>query len=217
MNISKKIKLLFLDPVNFFKLIQNEKKYFPILIFSVLGFLILDVIDIALKLTKVNYGAIGLKAYFVILIYIFGLIFSILISFIIPFITAGISHLGVMLLKGSKGFLETFKAVTFGTIVFIPYWMASLIVLSFAPLTKSLYFNYLMLLNPYALFGITSFIIGLIHSTYVEVIGISQYHKISKLKALVAILVIPIIIILILVTIGILFLFFYKKKLVTTF
>lgn len=195
----KKLKKLFVDPAKFFKEVSKEKGYWTILKFFVAVYLAATVIQILasiplnLKLVEIGILSSSLTI----------LLMSVVAAFISPFVASALSHLGVMLFGGKKGFFNTFKPITYSLIIVAGYGIvASIIILI------------VFLLNPEnpgnIIFTerITNFIsiIGMVHTLIAETIGVSMYHSISRGRALFGIILVPLVLLVLLVAIGVTFL-----------
>jgi hypothetical protein len=203
----EKIKKIFFSPNEFFRSVEKESQYGKILFFVALAY-------IAAQLFSYLANSIFVLRYsfniFTIIEQIFGFMFQIGFAFAIPFISAGITHLGVMIVKGKQGFFNTFKPVAYAGVVSSIYIVISSIALSVHDLIYPTDWHFIaenLSLNniPWG-YMILAGVIGiasLIHTVYVEVVGISRFQKLSVGKSLLATLIIPI---LILIAVGIIFL-----------
>ena len=202
----EKVRMIFFEPANFFKNVKNEKNYLPILMYffavyilSTLVSLIFEFKDIKEDLMKSSQFA---SVIFIVVV-IFMLLFVVLIAFAAPFIGAGISHLGIMIVGGAGKFFDTFKASTYASVLSPLYAIVLTIIGYLDPfnINNPVWSDFL---NVYTFLWIAVAIASTIHIFYIECTGLSQYHKISKIRALVAILLIPVAMIVILMIIIIL-------------
>ena len=185
----KKLKSLFSDPAKFFKDVGKEKDYWTVLKFFVVVYIVAVIIQILvsfpvnLKLPEfVEHLNFALT----------GLLYGVVSAFIVPFIVTALSHLGILLFGGRKGFFNTFKAVTYGMIIIIGYSVISSIITMI-----------IFLLSPgstITLGYVANIIslIGLTHMLVVETVGVSIVHSISKTKAFFGVILVPLVLILIL-------------------
>jgi len=185
-NYIQKFKILFFEPKVFFKSVTKEKKYFPILLFFVLfyvlGEFISTVFSIPILLSTGGVAAVATA--------FFGIVFIAIIAFALPFITSGLVHLGVLLVHGKNGFFNTFKPVTYASAIGVFYTIVSSIIISilnsFGPVSN---------IVVGIIFGIATFI----HIIYAETVGIAYFHKLSTGKALISVLLFPVLAFLLLV------------------
>ncbi len=215
MNPINKIKTLFFDSEEFFKLIKKEtfkEAYiFSAVTYAIL-YLLIAIISLPVTIMLNAYPkivAIGLFA--------LGIIFNIIYAFILPLFNAGVNHLGVMIVKGKEGFLNTFKPSSYSIILIGIYSAVNAVFGTiYAVLNKE---KMVALINPetitlatvpwgyYILMGIL-IIAMIIHTFIFEIKGISKFQKISKLKAFFAIMFIFVILLLLMIVFIILIIIF---------
>jgi hypothetical protein len=194
-----KLKLLFFSPTAFFRSVADEKNYFPILLFFAVTAIILSVVQSVFSIiAAIKYGAIMLAISFGVTV--FTLIVTAVFVWIAPFIGAGITHLGILIVGGKNGYFNTFKPVTYSSIIGLFYALLNSIVST----TYALMMPAITVptatyqtIPAFSIMGISIVIgiIGFIHTLYVEVTGISMFHNMSKGRALVGALLIPLIIV----------------------
>ena len=190
----EKLRMIFLEPTSFFRKVKNEKKYLPILAYFFAAYILSSLVSFIFGLGdfKADFMKSGGTSVFIPIMMIFLILFVLIISFAAPFIGAGISHLGIMIVGGAGKFFDTFKASTYASVL-SPFYAIILEVIG--------YFNPFNMNNPvwpdflnvYTFLWIIIAITSVVHIFYVECTGLSQYHRISKTRAFVAILIIPII------------------------
>ena len=192
----QKLKKLFIDPVKFFKDVSKEKDYWTVLKFFVVTYLAATLIQVLVSI-PIYYGA----PEFNLLEFILRtLLFSVGYAFLGPFIVGAVAHLGILILGGKKGFFNTFKALTYGTLVVVSYGMVSLIisgiiVVSGIGVSMALANSIILII----------LLTGSVHMLITQSIGVSTYHSISRIKAFLGIIFIPIILFIILIVLGIIF------------
>ena len=207
----QRIKLLFLHPGEFFDLVEDEKGYKKPLMYAVIASVIvsfLNTIISALPLFSSPLGgfALGGLGLIIPLFLVFGIGFT----FALPFLAAGMVHLGVMMFGGKKGYFNTFKPITYAIVIGSLYTLISSIIQGVLTMTiakpiynaPSLGFPMAGALGPSIFVYAVGIIIGLasfVHLTIIEVIGVSKYHNISKGKAFWGVIIIPLIIVMLLV------------------
>lgn len=211
----RKIQLLFTHPTRFFKSVEKEKEYWPILIFFAVVSLISGVLGILFSIPQIISYPKGEAGLFTLPI---SFMMVVVMAFAGPFIVAGITHLGVLLLGGKQGFFNTFKPMTYAGIVYAMYsLLGSLIgaaMFMIQPpdmqmLTQLIleegFGAYTRQALPYLIPGAIILIINVIHVTVNETIGLSHFQKMSKVRAFVAVFVLPIVFLLaIMVVMGLL-------------
>lgn len=214
----EKLKMLFFHPTAFFEGVAGEASYWTPLIFYAVIFLIVQVISTIISAirdwsTMANSaaGAFAVVTFFVISIFSIG--FAALFACGGPFITAGLSHLGVMAFKGKNGYFNTYKPTTYAYVIGTIYGLFILIAnnllkiyqpLNIVPDITSFIDIFRMIpVSYYIVFGIIG-LISMIHTISAEVIGISKFQSISKGKAFLAVMVPQVIMMLIAVIIFIL-------------
>ena len=201
MDAIEKIRMIFFEPTSFFKQVKNEKKYFPILMYFFAAYMLSSFVSLIFEFNDLKADFIKsrqITEIFFVFVLILILLFVIIIAFAAPFIGAGISHLGIMIVGGLGKFFDTFKASTYASVLSPLYAIILIGIGYFSPfnLNNPLWADFL---NTYTLLWIIIAIISTVHIFYVECTGLSQYHKISKIRSLVAVLIIPILMIVILI------------------
>lgn len=200
MDAIEKIRMIFFEPANFFRQVKNEKKYFPILMYFFVAYILSSFVSFIFEFRDIqsNASASGqLTGIILILTLAFMLVFVVIIAFAAPFIGAGISHLGIMILGGMGKFFDTFKASTYASVL-SPLYAIILEVIGYLNpfnLNKPVWADFW---NSYTFLWIAVAIASMIHVIYIECAGLSLYHKISKIRALAAVLLIPIVMLVIL-------------------
>ena len=194
--LSKAKKLLF-HPSQFYKSIEPDKAYSKAMFFYVNTIIISVVISIIASLIVSSItGTLTASSFFS---SIAGYIMNIGLAFLIPFVAAGITHLGVLMFRGKQGYQNSYKIVAYSFAIMGIYGMLSTIVLNIvaliAPITAT--DPALMIQDPnfiksMIVFGIIA-LISIIHSLAFQVGGISKFQKMSKLRAFFAIIIIPLI------------------------
>lgn len=188
------VKLLVFHPRSFFASVRKETGYYPAWKFNVVLMLAGFFLGIVAKVVPVflSTPSYTQSASFI-LPYIFGFAFI----FVIPFISAGIIHLGV-LITGGRGYLGTFKVVTYASVIGVFYgFVLSVVELvvylasGFSYYAESIRGNlsvgfWLMFLSI-----MTVFLVEMIHITVLSVIGLREIQKLSTGKAVVAAVVVP--------------------------
>lgn len=211
-NLIEKYKLLFKSPTAFFKTVVKEKDYGTIMQSLAYIILISVIVDIVFNIPVMIVQG---KGSIEILASIPLALFSALFLFLIPYISAALNHIGVLIMGGRKGFFNTFKPSTYGIILYLIYGMLITIVSSL-----------LFVMNPVDIEAVTAaedfslsdlpihaiivtsliFIVAIVHVTVVEVIGVAKFQKLSNGRAFMAVFVIPLAIFLIIgIFIGLLF------------
>jgi hypothetical protein len=209
------VKLIFKDPKAFFDMVAPE----PTIWRAYWCWAVLAGIMTALTL-PINYlsmkdagGAMASGGGF---LFAFLVVMSVVSVFFGQFIMAGVTHLGVLIVGGKKGFVSTFKAVVYPYLVSAGYMLISipLAFISFA-LTKGSPVQMMEVMKqsfPVFIIFALSMVVGLanfVHMIHVGIVGLKRLQDLSTGRAVVALIVIPLVIIfvlaLILIFIGALF------------
>ncbi len=197
MNYFEKLFRVFARPRHFFKEVEKEFRITNVLLPFAVVFLIVEFISMVLQIPQVaaSYNsslAIGLYYFFMILIVVAA-------AFAGPFISAGITHLGVMILGGKQGFFNTFKPVTYGSMVGFFYSLVISIVSAvffavfpsqFTSLNSA--FTFIGVLAPYFIILFVLVIASVIHSLYVQTVGLAMFQRFSPGRAFLSLLIIPV-------------------------
>ncbi|MBI2507551.1 YIP1 family protein [Candidatus Woesearchaeota archaeon] len=183
----QKLKTLFADPVKFFKDISKEKSYWTVLKPYVLVYLAALIIQLLASI-PIYYGT----PVFMLSI-LTGLLVGIAGAFATPFIGSFFTHLGIFIVGGRKGFFNTFKALTYGTLVVVVYGVLSSIISLLLFLLKVERES-----GSISLMAVIS-IVGVMHMLVTSAIGVSMYHSISRWKAFFGIILIPLILLVIII------------------
>ena len=201
----EKLRMIFLEPTLFFRQVKNEKKYLPILLFFFAAYILSSLVSFIFKFMGIKADFMKFGTFFPIIMF-FLFLFVLAIAFVAPFIGAGMSHLGIMTVGGAGKFFDTFKASTYASVLSPFYTIILEVIGYFSPfdIKNPAWPDFL---NTYTLLWVIIAVISAVHIFYVECTGLSQYHKISKIRSLAAILFIPIILLIILVIFIILFAF----------
>jgi len=202
------LKKLFFHPKQFFNSVEKDKDYSSIMFFYVKIIIISSIVGIisssvilGIQNTLTVLGVIGL---------ITNAAVSIGLSFLVPFILAGIIHLGVMVFRGKQRFYNTYKPMTYSLAIVAIYSIISTVISTILSIINpvnnlSTTDPLLILQNPNVIavmaVSFTILTISLIHSLIVQVIGISKFQKISKLRAFLAIVLVMIILAIIVILI----------------
>ena len=188
-NYFEKYKLLVMEPSLFFKSEAREVEYWDILLFFVFFSFLLNALHTIVDLFSGDFSSIS------------GLIITTVLLFIFPFIAVAYMHLFVLLFKGKKGYLGSFRAIVYSNTIGVIYdFVLYLISFGFVgilaslsetsslsdiwtSLSGSLLFWFLGVL--FVLVGIAK----LVHIIYLSMISISMYQGISRKNALIAVLI----------------------------
>ena len=208
------IKKLYFHPGKFFASVEKDKDYSKIMFFYVKMIILSSVLTLlssAIILTiRKSFTAQGFISL------IFNSIVSIGLAFLVPFVMAGIIHLGVLIFRGKQGYYNTYKPIAYSLVVVAIYSIISTIVTSILsviypanqlpPMTAdpAVYFQTLLQDKNFILLlavAFTILIVSFIHSLIVQIVGISKFQKISKLKAFLSIILISIILIMLVILI----------------
>lgn len=206
-----RVKQLFFHPTNFFKTVENEKEYSKIIFFYIKIALISIIFNLLVSVVIILVRPSGTSAAVAILQQFFSSLLALGTSFLTPFIAAGLIHLGILIVGGRKGYLNTFKPTAYALSITIVYGILSVIVMGIIALAAPA--NTLdqaeILKNPAVIVSMIIYLIisliSFIHFVIAQIIGASKFQEISKLKSFLALVAAGIIIALILVILSVLF------------
>ncbi|MAG47975.1 hypothetical protein CL617_05190 [archaeon] len=192
----EKLKFLFTNPVGFFGSIKKEATYWPILLFFVIFTAIAQIISVVFGLPIFFNDSILLIAS------LLGVVTSTLSALVVPFVAAAFIHLGVLIVKGSEGYFNTFKVVTYAITISLVYSVVSSIITNFIGWFKPELI--LSLADPNQVASLSSIfsspiviissiisLISIVHVVYSMSIGLSVYQKLSRGKAFLALIIFP--------------------------
>jgi hypothetical protein len=180
-----KLKKLFLEPSKFFKDVAKEKKYWDILKVFLFVYLIASAIQIIISIIVSGSVMNAQVATFI----MSTLVVAIVASLVMPFVVSFLAHLGILILRGKKGYFNTFKAITYGGLIWIVYNILSTLISGIISLTNPSNGPVVGLVV-----GAIS-IVGFVHALIIQAMGVSKFHSISSGKALLGIILVPLMII----------------------
>ena len=134
-----------------------------------------------------------------------GFILSLLFVFLAPFIVAGMMHLGVITIGGTKGYRNTFNPAAYALVVGTLYnavaaclWFG--FYLGSPALMRELLLSEQVSNQPLQVAYLASVgvvgLVGLCHSLYVASVGIASFQKVTMRKAVLAVLFVPLLLLL---------------------
>jgi len=208
MSYLSNLKKLYFHPSHFFSSVEKDRDYSKIMFFYVKIIIlssILTLLSSAILLTiKKSFTAQGFISL------IFDSVISIGLAFLVPFVMAGIIHLGVLIFRGKQGYYNTYKPVAYSLVIVAVYSIISTVLTSILSIIyptsqlpsmtadSTAYFQTLLQDSNFVLLlavAFTILVISFIHSLIVQVVGISKFQKISKLKSFLSVIIVSIIII----------------------
>ncbi|MAG07564.1 hypothetical protein CMI46_02005 [Candidatus Pacearchaeota archaeon] len=207
-----KLKQLYFHPNDFFKSVEKEKNYWPILksymILYLIGFVISILVGLYLSLGEIDGFDI-----------LSGLIVAIIFSLTIPFAMSGIVYVGTRIFRSKQEFFNTFKPIAYALMIGVVYSIIVSLILIFLPIdssmldaiensqdidaVKSAYKEFLS--QPGTIVNLIISFISLIHVFVLSTMGIAKFHKMSKAKAGVSIVLSVVGALIVFVLIGIVF------------
>jgi hypothetical protein len=182
MDFFEKIARLLKTPTKYFSTVKKEGLKEPV-VFYLIFTAVVGLLSAASQIKTFQISA-GWYPFMYVAIVLFGMIGA--------FIGAGITHLFVMLFKGKGTYIDTFKARAYGSVPSL-LWAIPMVAMILV-ISSEIGVILVSILS----------IFPAIYSIYLEVVGLSILHKISKGKAFGAI-ILPIIIIF---TLAFVFFFF---------
>jgi hypothetical protein len=201
------LKKLFFHPKKFFDSVEKDRNYSKIMFFYVKASVIAAIVSLVCSLILLSFQNKLAGAG------VFSLITSAVIgvgmAFLIPFIASFIVHIGVWIFRGKQGYFNTYKVIAYSLAIALIYGIFSTIIVSIIGITNPVSISQESLAaNPALIFqekgyiasiavSLIIFLVSLIHSLAVQVIGISRFQKMSKLRAFFAIIIIPLVLLII--------------------
>lgn len=197
--IQETISGMLMRPLEFYKSIEKDNDFVkPMLYFAVTSIIVYIfgfLIYIPLGVTN------PLETIFSFFFAVVLLPFSIGYMFAAPFVSAGIAHLGLMILGVRTEYIKTFKPISYSGIPGAAYSLfvicLSIVFYAVFPITDEE--RLVAMLSTGAVWIFVGFIIIMIfiavirkiHVLITETIGIAYYHNISRLKAFLGLILIP--------------------------
>ena len=195
------LKKLFFHPSHFFKSIEQETSYSGAMFFYVKITLISVVISLIISISSLISSSASSTQSFV--NSFINAVTTVGLAFIIPFAVSGVAQLGVWIFRGKQGYINTYKAMSYPLAITVIYGIITMIILliknaimpisipadvqDYATLFSDKNFVSSMIIS------VVILAISMIHMLVAQVIGLSKFQKISKLKSFFAIILIPLI------------------------
>ncbi|MBU3913494.1 MAG: YIP1 family protein [Nanoarchaeota archaeon] len=209
MTYLSELKKLFFHPKQFFSSVDKDKDYSKIMFFYVKIAIISAILSIIVSLIVliIQNNLTLLDSISLVINAAIG----IGMAFLIPFIIAALVHLGVLIFRGRQGYYNTYKPITYSLVIAAVYGVIltaiSAILSMLTPISQvDMTDPTLLLQNKNILISIaitlTILTLSFIHSLVVQVIGVSKFQKMSKIRAFFSIILIPIIIAILVLIIG---------------
>jgi hypothetical protein len=208
MNYLEIVKKVLTNPKEFYKSVKKEDKilkpwlYFVILASILLFFSVISsVVSVIYQTANVDPNLQTLSMGVQLLITIFATIFGGIVGFFSIFISIGILHLFLMIVKTKKEFVETVKVVCYS-------YTANLFMIPVILIFTAMELLFVEELIKWVIYGVLWFIVfG--YNLYLTIVGIMELHELSLMKALTATVFIPLAILIVIITIiGLIMLFF---------
>jgi len=191
MHVFRRIKDICFTPGKFFDYIKNKEGYKEPLLFYSIIYIIIMLYSTVVMLPYYLTLPLG---NFMLLFILASIFLGIPFAFAMPFIRSGLAHLGLMILGAKKGFLQTFKSMSYGGIIMLLY----------GPISSTFQgiFYYITgadMSSPdvdigYFIFFVVVMLIslaGLIHTLIVETIAVSKLQEMSYARSFFGIIMIP--------------------------
>jgi hypothetical protein len=210
-NSFDKLRKLFFSPKAFFEGVAWETDYLAPLLYFVIIMVIAQFINVLLSIPSTLQQPLGVIA---VIFSFFGIAVGAAIGFVVPFISAGINHLGVLMFGGRKGYYNTFKPTTYAMVIGVVYGLILgianfilSIVQPFNPASSipTSFSDFISIIpGSYIAVNVLIYLASMIHTICAEVIGISRFQEMSKAKAFFAVIVMMLIMLVIIATVTIL-------------
>jgi hypothetical protein len=185
-----KIKEVSLRPSQFFEAVRHEADVMPAFRYTGLFILIMLIPGIILAMYTSPTSLLGALNIFTILLIAAVVLLYYIIYMLATFAGAGLLHVTTKVLKGTGNYIATYKAMAYGmTPYFLFGWIINAIVILFSP-------GWLIQIGMGL--AVTVYII------YLQMVGLSKLHDISKLRAF-FIIMLPLIVAVVIVGIIVLY------------
>jgi hypothetical protein len=200
-----RLNQLFFHPRKFIDSIENDKDYMKIMFFYVKIAIFSLILDFIFSTLILSYrGMLTLQNF---LPLITSVVFSVGFAFAATFVISFVTHIGVLIFRGKNGYFNTYKPVSYSMVISSIYGILTIVVTSLLGLIYPVNISVADVTQIYTstefqITMIASFIIlavSLIHMLYFQIIGLSRFHKISKLRAFFSAILIPLVLIILVV------------------
>ena len=186
----EKYKLLFKKPKEFFPTVQEEVDYWTVLKFYVIFGISGGIISLLFTLPLISkFPGVSIVS---------NLISTITAPFIVPFIVAFIIHISVLIFGGRQGYFNTFKPITYATAIGVIYSVVGAVISGIgylvSPIGNITDITSLAQIQQPMVIAILAGLVGLasmIHMLIASVMGVMFYQKMTKVRAILAVVVIP--------------------------
>jgi hypothetical protein len=182
--------ILLLDPAKFARNIDKERGYWNVLKVFVIFYMVILLARLILSILVTVRSGGSVESSLV----MSSLIAGVVAAFLVPFFWSALTHLGVLIFGGRGGFFKTFKVATYSWILILIYGFVIPLIVSLLLLIKPL----LATSQPFtSAFGVAMLVVslaGFVHVVIAETIGLAYLHKMTRIKAFLAAILIPLII-----------------------
>ena len=186
----KRFMILLLDPAKFARNIDKERGYWNVLKVFVIFYMVILLARLILSILVTVRSGGSVESSLV----MSSLIAGVVAAFLVPFFWSALTHLGVLIFGGRGGFFNTFKVATYSWILMLVYGFVIPLIVSLLLLIKPL----LATSQPFtSAFGVAMLVVslaGFVHVVIAETIGLAYLHKMTRIKAFLAAILIPLII-----------------------
>ena len=186
----KRFMILLLDPAKFARNIDKERGYWNVLKVFVIFYMVILLARLILSILVTVRSGGSVESSLV----MSSLIAGVVAAFLVPFFWSALTHLGVLIFGGRGGFFKTFKVATYSWILILIYGFVIPLIVSLLLLIKPL----LATSQPFtSAFGVAMLVVslaGFVHVVIAETIGLAYLHKMTRIKAFLAAILIPLII-----------------------
>lgn len=173
------------NPEKFFSAKGKEKKYTGPLYFFVILYVIYYLFEVLTASIHYFRGLLEVREFYMVFL---AFLLLVIVVWILPFIISSITYLGVVIFKGKTKFFEVFKAVTYSSTIYVIYGLLLVLIsIVYTIITREV----LPLEGTTGTILNLIFLLSLIHLVYLQMISISKYTGLSKVKSFFAVLIIP--------------------------
>jgi len=193
------MKQILTNPTQFFEAVAEEQSYVrPWMMFSI-SYVVIALISFALN--AVIYATQNSILY--VITASLSLFISVALGFALPFIAAGLSHLGLLMFGARQGFFNTFKPMTYTGLIYIVYMIPATIIGAVVGIV-GIYSEVSIFVMPiFAFLNYGIMILAIIHVLIVDTIGVAKFQQISYVRSFFGIVLIPFILLIGLIVVGV--------------
>ncbi len=188
----KRFMILLLDPAKFARNIDKERGYWNVLKVFVIFYMVILLARLILSILVTVRSGGSVESSLV----MSSLIAGVVAAFLVPFFWSALTHLGVLIFGGRGGFFKTFKVATYSWILILIYGFVIPLIVSLLLLIKPVGAGGIIDQLYNSVFGVAMIVVslaGFVHVIVAETLGLAYLHKMTRIKAFLAAILIPLI------------------------